>query len=367
MVWSREAALQEALNKLVTESHAPEHVSAKSFVIDSNRAYQRGVYAGGQFATIEVDGEKRHQAQDAELDINGVASAYKAGILTKINSENSFFQEHGDHLAIDGSVMKLYVYEVITTPNDDVNGGEVVDDCEIVLRFKYPQSAGGGNGFEFVNATAAFQISSRMNRDEYLNAFYEALLSMKVDGRYLISADPHNEFYKYNKEVPLPGSTLDTLFSAWVDTDNASIFIASSSPKNSSFNLVCSAVTNNGTVLFPNEFTYYHDRGHLRTNAIRDVSFKDASAMRLGTLIDGAQGVEFDESGEPHEYARQDIDIQGVRVRSKQGAEQIHSKVMHQYEDGPGDIGYGPRFQPEVIAHGVHRTVQIEITPQLLR
>jgi hypothetical protein len=345
MAWTITNATAAANKRLLDHPYAPNQATAATVVVEGNKPTRMGVYSGGRF---RQDTSDVRQERDTTLDLNEVAEVFVPGVEARTGGLEGYYAENGEpYVNLDDTHKTMITIEVLAVPTTTT---------QVNISLTYKETAAGGLT-EFRTVVATFTADPADTLGEINVAMAEAIYSRQDSwGNEIVSS-----WQEWRQSVGRSdGAREDALFSAWMEDPTVSgyetlFFQALTHRQDFAHIEVAQSVGGPDFLVttFParlGEPTLTGPgRMSLRANKLRDTNYTVASAMRQGDISAQAEG-----------SYRLDVDVQGVRLRSKQGAEQNYEGLTAQSEGG-GTDRTTVRFNPEVVSYGVHRTAIIEL------
>jgi hypothetical protein len=334
MAWTLTNALTAANKKLI-DAPTQGAASVRTVIVEGNLPTRTGVYAGGRFRKNSTTGVR--ETRDATLELNEVSEVYSPGIDATAAGREGHFDENGEPYLLVSDVAKtIMAVEVLQIP------ASLPDTVTLSLSYKDVNPAGTS---EFAVATCSFVVTAADTLGEINTKALEALMGITDNyGDLLVSS-----WADHREASASGGAEADAQFSAWSEDPTISGYetllihalthrqdFASIAVQQSSQNQEFAATT----------ISLEAEVKSLRANKIRDVRYGVATAMRNGDIASGVY--------------RKDVDVQGVMLRSAQGAEQTYEQSTAQSEGGPTDLAT-VRFNPEAVAYGVHRSAMVQV------
>ena len=334
MAWTLENALKAANAKLL--GSLTPRTTTSSVVVDSNQPTRQGIYAGGQFRT-NVSGER--EEANAILQLNEVVEVAALG-KDAAATVSTFGETAEDRLVINAAHRVLFALELNSLPAPaDV----------ITVTLKYLQRDAGQASF-LQTATVNVTVTGSHTLET---------LAADIHSGLLAQTDSFSDLF-IGEFLPVPtvghtttGAVKDGKFISWVEPNTGlsgtwSVMThALSHEQNMSVMTVSQSSAGTDLVVTTHRAS---ETGRLDTNKLRDTRFSSSSAMAAG------------ETEHLPAMFRLDVDAQGVKLRSKQGAEQNYSGLANQWSEGGGGVDQiTVELSPEIITPGVMRSARIEL------
>lgn len=337
MAWSKEDAIAAADRRLLERARGPYGASVESLSIEANRPSRMGVYAGGRF---RVDAQGQRKSRSSTLDLNEAAEVFVPGRdALQAGREGDFGENAEPYLAVQDTFRTMLMVEVVAVPS-------AADTLAIKLTYKDPHSSGQA---EFAVQTANVTTAPTDTEQEIAYKALDAFLELTdIDGNLLVSSW---EEQRERQVQQYWGAGSDAQFSAWVEDPTISgkytLFVQALAHRQDFAHLDIQQGSGGSDFAVTNVLAKGDEPASIRANKLRDSTYTVATAMSDGDIEEGVY--------------RRDLDAQGVKLRSAQGAGQLYEQSTAHLEGGATDSGQ-VRFASEVITYGVHRVAVIELT-----